>query len=73
MSEGIVNAADSETKIGRLARQLHWKMEHLDPTEDGDWDCLSDRKREFYRLCVEYLLLVGSDDLQILLGRPVTT
>jgi hypothetical protein len=38
-----------------LARRLHWKMEHLDPTNDPEWDRLSDCQREFYCLCVEAL------------------
>ena len=35
-------------------------MEHLDPSETGDldWLALTDRDREFYRLCV--LDLIGS-------------
>ena len=71
----IHRQSESQTAaaIERLACRLHWKMEHLDPTEDGDWACLSDRNREFYRLCVEDLLLVGSEDIQVVLGRPVTT
>jgi len=32
-------------------------MEHLEPTVDGgDWDGLTERQQEFYRLCVESLL-----------------
>jgi hypothetical protein len=27
-----------ETAIEQLARLLFWKMEHLDPTENYDWD-----------------------------------
>ena len=72
MSDGIANVDVSEAAVERLANRLHDKMEHLDPTEDGEWACLPDRKREFYRLCVEDLLLVGDADIQIVLGRPVT-
>jgi hypothetical protein len=39
-----------------LARRLHWKMEHLDPSENRDWDELSERKRDFFRLCVIAIL-----------------
>jgi hypothetical protein len=53
----------ADSAIERLARELHWKMEHLDPTEDSDWERLSDRQREFYRLCVRWLLFHRSDIL----------
>ena len=46
--------------IELLARGLHWKMEHRDPTEDGDWDSLADSQRDFYRTCVR--ALVGQQD-----------
>ena len=42
-----------EKHVWSLARRLHGKMEQLDPTEDDDWENLSERQREFYRLCVE--------------------
>ena len=46
-----------EEAVWRLAERLHWKMEHLDPTVNGgDWDCLSEHKQDFYRLCIEDLL-----------------
>jgi hypothetical protein len=36
-----------------LARRLHDEMERLDPgLEENDWDTLSEREREFYRLAV---------------------
>jgi hypothetical protein len=39
--------------IEHLARRLHWKMEHLEPTDDGSsWDLLTDRQQDFYRVCV---------------------
>ncbi len=46
----------SDEAIDALARRLHWKMEHLDPTDEYDWEKLSDRKREFYCISVESLL-----------------
>ena len=39
-----------------LARELQWKFEHLDPDE-GDWNNLSDRDKEYYRQLVNWLLL----------------
>ena len=42
--------------IIELAKTLHWKSEHLDPTEDPEWDDMTDRQREFWRLCVRALL-----------------
>jgi len=42
--------------IEALARRLHWKMEHLDPTDEDDWEKLSDRQREFYRISIVSLL-----------------
>jgi len=39
-----------------LARELHWKMEALDPSDGRDWRDLSDREREFYRLSVRAVL-----------------
>ena len=45
-----------------LARVLFRKMEHLDPrvvddpNELFEWDHLTDRQREFYRLCLEEVL-----------------
>jgi hypothetical protein len=43
--------------IEELARVLHSKMEHLDPTDDPSWPDLTDHKKEFYRSCVEEVLL----------------
>jgi hypothetical protein len=45
--------------IERLAQSLREKMEHLDPTETGDlsWEELRERDREFYRSCIEDVLL----------------
>lgn len=41
-----------EEALEFLARRLHWKMEHLDPTNDPpEWELLSERQREFYRAC----------------------
>jgi hypothetical protein len=42
-----------EEALEFLARRLHWKMEHLDPTDGPEeWEQLSEHQREFYRACV---------------------
>lgn len=46
--------------IEELAKVLHWKMEHLDPTDQADWNLLDDLDREFYRQCVKAILRQGS-------------
>lgn len=38
--------------VTRLAERLYLKMEHLDPTGAADWGLLTERERDFYRLCV---------------------
>lgn len=48
----------SESKAMALeaaARELHWKTEHLDPSEDEDWEKLTTRQREFYIATIEWL------------------
>ena len=42
--------------LERLASELHWKMERLDPSESPEWAELTDHQRSFYRLCVKHLL-----------------
>ena len=39
-----------------LASELFWKMERLDPSENPDWEELTDHQKNLYRLCVEHLL-----------------
>jgi hypothetical protein len=48
-----------ENSIEQMARILREKMEHLDPTETGDlaWEELREWDREFYRLCIEEIML----------------
>jgi hypothetical protein len=56
--------------LWRLAKRLFVIMERLDPSpSDIDWESLSGREREFYRLCVESMFeeadladIVPSDD-----------
>jgi len=44
--------------VEELARALHDKMEHLDPSDEGsNWDSLSDAEKQFYRSCVVRLSL----------------
>jgi hypothetical protein len=44
--------------IEQIACILREKMEHLDPTETGDldWEDLRERDRQFYILCIKYLM-----------------
>jgi hypothetical protein len=61
--------------IEHLAKRLHWKMEHLDPTEDPDWDLLTERQRDFYRLCIKSLLAERSaieEALQLTAPAPAS-
>ena len=62
-----VETTTPEEALELLARRLHWKMEHLDPTEDADWEELTDHQKNFYRasvralLCDRHLLLIALD------------
>lgn len=47
---------DDRPALDRLAEQLRWKMEHLDPEDARAWTELTDREREFFRLSVKSLL-----------------
>lgn len=49
---------DAEGRVEMLARVLFEKMEHLDPSPDGDagWEGLSDFDKEFYVTCIEAVL-----------------
>jgi hypothetical protein len=47
-----------DAAIDRLAHRLREKLEHLDPSLDAvEWESLSERQRDFYRLCIEDVLL----------------
>lgn len=40
-------------EIERLAEALYWRMDRMEPSEDGKtWDQLTDDNRYFYRECV---------------------
>ena len=55
MEIGKDRATSEADLIDKLAGELVWKMEHLDPS-DLDWENLSDRERHFYRMCIEHIL-----------------
>lgn len=49
----------SDDDISELARRLHWKEWHLQPTHrtaDEEWAAMSDGQKEFYRVLVEFLV-----------------
>jgi hypothetical protein len=39
-----------------LAEELHWKMEHWDPTGEEGWVSLTEEEREFFRQCVKAMV-----------------
>lgn len=58
----------SDADVERLAIVLFKKMEHLDPTEDGTvededwgWARMTERRKDFYRLCVKELAWKWND------------
>ena len=53
-TEGANSAPSRAEAIERLAKRLHWKMAHLDGDVES-WDELSERDRDYYRLCVRAL------------------
>jgi hypothetical protein len=53
----VVSAVRSESLTEHLAQVLHAKMEHLDPGAGPPWACMSEYDREFYRACVESVLV----------------
>jgi hypothetical protein len=73
---GAEPSLSTEQAIERLAIRLFWKMEHLDPTEDSEWDGLTDHQKDFYRTCVRSLLCEPRSLLIALgyqSGSPATT
>ena len=46
----------ADEAIERLAERLHATMEHLEPTTDPEWGLLTERQKDFYRLCVRDIL-----------------
>ena len=69
------NDTDELAAIERLAKRLFDKMEHLEPSDQSDWDGLDDGDREFYRSCVKALLFEEEAILIALRygARPTTT
>ena len=56
-AKGCRLAADlTPDEVEKLAASLHERMEHLDPTFEDDWTRLSEHRKEFYRLCVEWIV-----------------
>lgn len=53
MADRPASIIPREHAVASLAKRLHWKMEHLEPTERAEWDSLTEQERSFYRLCVE--------------------
>jgi len=49
-----------ERAVEELAKVLHWKMEHLDPSDEADWGTMTDEDKEFFRQCVKALLRQGN-------------
>lgn len=47
---------DNELSLEPLAERLHFKMEHLDPCM-GDWETLTEDDKDFFRQCIEYVVL----------------
>lgn len=47
-----------DAALETLAERLRSKMEHCDPTDDGEkeWADLTDRQRELYRICIRSVL-----------------
>ena len=52
----------------QLARILFEKIEHLSPTDLPAWELLNEGQKEFYRCCVE-ALLVHVDLINLALGQ----
>jgi hypothetical protein len=74
MSESLalVDEAAKDAAIERLAQQLHFRMEQLDPQDPTEWRDLDDIDKSFYISYVEWLLCSKSD-LLVALGLPAIT
>lgn len=53
----VCRAVTYTDPVEELARRLHFKAEHLDPSEDPDWDAMTERKRDFWRALVSDMLV----------------
>ena len=45
-----------EIAIEALARALYRTMERLDPSDEREWDELSEHEKEFYRFCIKSIV-----------------
>ena len=53
----MIDAGDHDAVlIERLAAELNWIQQRLDPSDDGDWETFSDAEKEFFRQSVKWLL-----------------
>jgi hypothetical protein len=59
------------TAVDRLARHLHFTMERLDPSEDHEWNRLTESQRDFYRECVrEVFWKISSEPVLVRVLNP---
>lgn len=63
---------EREHALERLARELSWIEQRLDPDVNGEWSEFDERERGFYRDCIEWLL-TQRPDLQIAMSSPTTS
>lgn len=49
-------ALKADLAVDLLAERLHWKLEHLDPTDGAVWADLSPHEQEVFKTCVWALL-----------------
>lgn len=63
---------DREIALERLARELNWIQQKLDPDEDGDWNTYDEQDKTFFRDCVRGLLVHRETVLQALGISPAT-
>jgi hypothetical protein len=54
--------------VGRLARHLHSTMERLDPSQDSEWDDLTEAEQDFYRAVVREMLREIPNDRELVLA-----
>lgn len=55
-TEEKVEACLTSLDIKHLGKMLYEKMEHLNPTEEMNWDALPAEEQEFYVLCAEEVI-----------------
>ena len=59
-AEGCGNLTPEEA-INELARILHWKLEHVDPSDHPEtWGSLTEHERDCYRSCIKAIIWHGS-------------